>query len=440
MAGTLNAPIAGSAGAPFAVDFDGTDNWGYSKVAYGTDGSQRVPVDATHGLPVQVVAALPAGTNSIGSVVIASGSVSITGTPAVTVSGSVAVTGTFYQATQPVSAASLPLPTGASTETTLAALNTKVTACNTGAVVISSGSLAINNFPAGFLAAQSGTWTVGVSGSVAVTGTFWQTTQPVSAASLPLPTGAATAAKQPALGTAGTASTDVISVQGITSMTPLKVDGSGVTQPVSGTVSVSGTTTISGTVTANIGTSGSLALDATLTGGTQKSKLVDSAGSNVATVSAGGALKVDASATTQPVSIATAPALVASTATIGNVGLDASQGVAATPYTYVSAGSTNATLVKNAAGKVFSLFAGNTSSSPRWLKIFDKGSAPTVGSDTPVLNYLIPGNTSGAGFSKGLPQGVNFANGISFAITGGAALLDATAILATEVTFSATYK
>src|SRR6185437_8745948 len=32
--------------------------------------------------------------------------------------------------------------------------------------------------------------------SVAVKGTFWQTTQPVSAASLPLPTGAATAANQ----------------------------------------------------------------------------------------------------------------------------------------------------------------------------------------------------------------------------------------------------
>jgi hypothetical protein len=50
-----------------------------------------------------------------------------------------------------------------------------------------------------------------------------------------LPTGAATAAKQPALGTAGTASADVITVQGIASMTALKVDGSGVTQPVSGT-------------------------------------------------------------------------------------------------------------------------------------------------------------------------------------------------------------
>lgn len=58
-------------------------------------------------------------------------------------------------------------------------------------------------------------------------------TQPVSAASLPLPAGAATAAKQPALGTAGAAAADVITVQGITSMTPVKVDGSGVTQPVS---------------------------------------------------------------------------------------------------------------------------------------------------------------------------------------------------------------
>jgi hypothetical protein len=64
-------------------------------------------------------------------------------------------------------------------------------------------------------------------------------TQPVSSVSLPLPAGASTAAKQPALGTAGTASADVISVQGVASMTALKVDGSGVTQPVSGTVTAS---------------------------------------------------------------------------------------------------------------------------------------------------------------------------------------------------------
>lgn len=41
-----------------------------------------------------------------------------------------------------------------------------------------------------------------------------------------LPSGAATAAKQPALGTAGTASADVISVQGIASMTPVLVTAS----------------------------------------------------------------------------------------------------------------------------------------------------------------------------------------------------------------------
>lgn len=80
--------------------------------------------------------------------------------------------------------------------------------------------------------------------TVPVTGTFWQATQPVSASSLPLPTGAATAAKQPALGTAGTPSSDVISVQGITSMTPIKTDGSGVTQPVSGTVTANAGTNL----------------------------------------------------------------------------------------------------------------------------------------------------------------------------------------------------
>lgn len=52
----------------------------------------------------------------------------------------------------------------------------------------------------------------------------------------------------------------------------LRVDGSGVTQPVSGTV------------TSNIGTTGGLALDATLTGGTMTTRITD--GTNTATVKA----------------------------------------------------------------------------------------------------------------------------------------------------------
>lgn len=74
----------------------------------------------------------------------------------------------------------------------------------------------------------------------------------VDASSLPLPTGAATAAKQPALGTAGTASADVITVQGIASMTALKVDGSAVTQPVS----FSGDVTVVGKAAHNAAASG----------------------------------------------------------------------------------------------------------------------------------------------------------------------------------------
>jgi hypothetical protein len=58
---------------------------------------------------------------------------------------------------------------------------------------------------------------------------FGDSTEAVKIQSSALPTGAATAAKQPALGTAGSASTDVITVQGI---------ASGIAQPVSGTVSV----------------------------------------------------------------------------------------------------------------------------------------------------------------------------------------------------------
>jgi hypothetical protein len=135
-------------------------------------------------------------------------------------------------------------------------LDGKVTACNTGAVVVSSSAL-----PAGAStsAKQPALGTAGTASAdvLSVQGIASMTplvvdgsasTQPVSgtvtadagsgtfavsAVSLPLPAGAATAAKQPALGTAGTASADVLSVQGVASMTALVVDGSASTQPIS---------------------------------------------------------------------------------------------------------------------------------------------------------------------------------------------------------------
>jgi hypothetical protein len=60
-----------------------------------------------------------------------------------------------------------------STETTLSALNAKVTACNTGAVVIASGTITAITNPV----AVTGTF---FQATQPVSGTFWQATQPVS--------------------------------------------------------------------------------------------------------------------------------------------------------------------------------------------------------------------------------------------------------------------
>ncbi len=94
--------------------------------------------------------------------------------------------------------------------------------------------------------------------TVAVTGTFYQATQPVSAASLPLPSGAATAAKQPALGTAGTPSADVISIQGVASGTVVPVSDGGGALTVDGTIAA----TQSGTWAVDLGATDNAVLDA----------------------------------------------------------------------------------------------------------------------------------------------------------------------------------
>lgn len=103
-------------------------------------------------------------------------------------------------------------------------------------------------------ATQPVSGTVSVSGAVAVTGTFYQATQPVSAASLPLPSGAATETsvaaintKTPALGQAAMAASVPVALA--SNQTALAVTGTfwQATQPVSGTVAVSGSVAVTGT-------------------------------------------------------------------------------------------------------------------------------------------------------------------------------------------------
>jgi hypothetical protein len=112
----------------------------------------------------------------------------------------------------------------------------------------------------------------------------------------------------------------------------------------------------------------------------------------------------------------------------------------ATPYKLNSAASTNATSVKASAGNIYGIQVYNTNASARYLKLYNKSSAPTVGSDTPVKVITIPGSTTGAGSNITLPNiGVSFGNGIAFAITTGAADSDTGAVAANEIIVNIDY-
>lgn len=250
--------------------------------------------------------------------------------------------------TQPISAAALPLPSGAATSALQTAGNASLSSIDTKTATLVSGR-------------------VPVDGSAV--------TQPISAAALPLPSGASTAAKQPALGTAGTASADVLTVQGIASMTPLLVNGSGTTQPVTGTgsagtaatgvVTVQGIASMTPLLTNGSGftqpiSAASLPLPAGAATEASLAKLTIAQGAatgantgalvqgvvttaaptyttatiNPLSMTTAGALRTDASATTQPISAASLPlpsgAATSAAQTTGNNSLASIDGKTAT--------------------------------------------------------------------------------------------------------------
>lgn len=180
---------------------------------------------------------------------------------------------------QPISASALPLPVGASTSVKQPALGVAgtpsvdvltvqgVTNMTPLLVTLTNGSIGGSvTFPTGSAGtANASALTIqGIANMTPIRIDGTATVQPVSAASLPLPTGASTAAKQPALGVAGTPSADILTVQGATNMTALKVDGSAVVQPVSlATVGISGTLPAFAAIpTVNLGTIGGAATGA----------------------------------------------------------------------------------------------------------------------------------------------------------------------------------
>lgn len=440
---TLNA---GTGGATLGTDtVAGTPNVDYQivKIGFSVSGTAPTQVSASNALPVVQTGALPAGANTIGAVTQASGpwAENITQLGGVAINLGTGNTGTgtlrvVLATDQPALTNAQPvLQSGSWTVTAnLGTLNGVALDASVTGLQVAQGSTtsgqkggltlgAVTTAAPTYTTAQSSPLSLTTTGALRVdgsavtqpvSGTFWQATQPISAASLPLPAGAATAAKQPALGTAGAASTDVITVQGIASMTALKVDGSGVTQPVSGTVTAN-----AGTGTFNIQANASVNLN--------------QVGGSAVTLGS----KVSASSI--PVVVASdqaaIPALQSGSWTVASNQGTANTAANAWPVTLVpqtgngwskfstpknnsNTALTNTVIAvkSSAAGELGGYIVYNPNASVAYIQVFDVATAGgvTLGTTRPDMVIPVP-PTSGANLE--FANGVNFANGIQIAAT-----------------------
>ena len=107
-----------------------------------------------------------------------------------------------------------------------------------------------------------------------------------------------------------------------------------------------------------------------------------------------------------------------------------------TPYHLVSAATTNATSVKASVGQIYGMCISNSATSPRYFKLYNKASAPTVGTDTPVRTVQIPALAT---VIQTFPVGLNFATGIALAVTTGLVNSDTGAVGANELSIDLDY-
>lgn len=130
---------------------------------------------------------------------------------------------------------------------------------------------------------------------------------------------------------------------------------------------------------------------------------------------------------TQPVS-----GTVTATVTAGTV----SPVVPATPYFVNSAASTNGALILTGTSGLQSFYATNTGATAAFVKLYNKATAPTVGTDVPEMIVYVPAAVAGVPGVATLPigfAGFRFALGLGIAITGAVADSDTTAVAAGQV-------
>ena len=127
----------------------------------------------------------------------------------------------------------------------------------------------------------------------------------------------------------------------------------------------------------------------------------------------------------------TIASIAAGTNLIGKMNLTTQTTGGATSFTQISAASTNATNVKASAGVLYMLTATNNSATVAFLKMYNKASAPTVGTDVPVMTFMLPSN---GGITVPIPStGITFTAGIGYALTALTTTADTTAVALNQV-------
>lgn len=116
---------------------------------------------------------------------------------------------------------------------------------------------------------------------------------------------------------------------------------------------------------------------------------------------------------------------------MSTVDASATGGIPFTKRLLAAAASTNATLVKATQGRVYGIRGHNANAAVRYLKLYDKATAPTVGTDTPRATYALKASDT---FTINWSDlGLKFTNGIGFALTVNGADTDTTALTANDI-------
>lgn len=195
---------------------------------------------------------------------------------------------------------------------------------------------------------------------------------------------------------------------------------------------------------------GSLTIDGTVAATQSGTWTVTGAGGTFPVTDSGGSLTVDNGGTFAVQVSSALPAgtnnigdvdvlsIAAGTNLIGDFGIGVRTGSGGlTAYALnASAATNNATSVKASAGRVYAIIATNNGAAARYLKFYNKASAPSPASDTPVATYMLP---AGGGLCRITDIGLVFSTGIAFAVVAGIGATNNTSISADEVAVNIEY-